>query len=329
MRAMIPKKSEQSESVMDFPNTKLTEKPIKRFNSRKKKSGYENATGYLFISPFLIGLFCLTLYPIVYSFYLSFTQYDLLGSPTWIGLDNYTRMFTNDDMFWTSMKTTFFYAGVAVPFRLIFALLVALALNKITEMVGLYRTMLYLPSVVGGSIAISIMWRQLFGNDGAFNSFLALLGLPTHSWLGDPDTAIWTLIVLYGWQFGSSMLIFLAGLRNIPKTYYEASAVDGARPIQQFFKITLPLLTPVILFNMVMQVINGFMAFTPSFIVTNGGPMNSTVLFVLYMYRRAFEFFEMGYGSAMAWVMLVIIAALTALIFKSSGKWVHYEGEQK
>ncbi|WP_053219961.1 carbohydrate ABC transporter permease [Virgibacillus senegalensis] len=296
---------------------------------RKVKSGNHNATGYLFISPFLLGFFTLTIFPILYSLYLSFTDYDLMGTPSWIGLDNYVRMFTNDPTFWKSMKVTFFYAGIAVPIRLVFALMVALALNKIVEMVGLYRTLLYLPSVVGGSIAVSIMWRQLFGNEGAVNSILSALGLPTHSWLGDPDTAIWTLIVLYGWQFGSSMLIFLAGLRNIPKTYYEASSVDGAGPVKQFFIITIPLLTPVILFNTIMQVIQGFMAFTPSFVVTNGGPVNSTLLYVLYMYQRAFEYFDMGYASAMAWVMLVIIAIFTALIFKSSPHWVHYESDNK
>ncbi|WP_035426839.1 MULTISPECIES: carbohydrate ABC transporter permease [Sediminibacillus] len=296
---------------------------------RKVKKDNHNTTGYLFISPFLLGFFTLTIFPILYSLYLSFTDYDLMGTPSWIGLDNYVRMFTDDPTFWKSMKVTFFYAGIAVPIRLVFALLVAMALNKIVEMVGLYRTLLYLPSVVGGSIAVSIMWRQLFGNDGAVNSILGALGLPTHSWLGDPDTAIWTLIVLYGWQFGSSMLIFLAGLRNIPKTYYEASSVDGAGPVKQFFIITIPLLTPVILFNTIMQVIQGFMAFTPSFVVTNGGPVNSTLLYVLYMYQRAFEYFDMGYASAMAWVMLVIIAIFTALIFKSSPHWVHYESDNK
>ncbi|QTN01428.1 ABC transporter permease subunit [Sediminibacillus dalangtanensis] len=296
---------------------------------RKVKKDNRNTTGYLFISPFLLGFFTLTIFPILYSLYLSFTDYDLMGTPSWIGLDNYVRMFTDDPTFWKSMKVTFFYAGIAVPIRLVFALLVAMALNKIVEMVGLYRTLLYLPSVVGGSIAVSIMWRQLFGNDGAVNSILGALGLPTHSWLGDPDTAIWTLIVLYGWQFGSSMLIFLAGLRNIPKTYYEASSVDGAGPVKQFFIITIPLLTPVILFNTIMQVIQGFMAFTPSFVVTNGGPVNSTLLYVLYMYQRAFEYFDMGYASAMAWVMLVIIAIFTALIFKSSPHWVHYESDTK
>ncbi|MDC3416082.1 carbohydrate ABC transporter permease [Aquibacillus salsiterrae] len=282
--------------------------------------------GYLFISPFIIGTVILTLFPILYSLYLSFTDFNLIGTPEWAGLDNYKKMFTGGDMlFEKSLGVTFFYAGIGVPARLVFALLVAMALNKVIEAAGVYRTLLYLPSIVGGSIGVSIMWRQLFGTDGALNSLLTMMGLPTHSWLGDPDTAIWTLIVLYGWQFGSSMLIFLAGLRNIPKTFYEASSVDGARPIQQFFKITLPMLTPVILFNTVMQTIQGFMAFTPSFIITNGGPMNSTLLYILYMYQNAFEYFKMGYGSALAWFMLLIIALFTALIFKSSEYWVHYE----
>lgn len=292
-----------------------------------KREGYQNKTGYMFISPFLIGLLGLTLFPILYSLYLSFTDFDLLGKADWIGLDNYVRMFTTDETFKKSLNVTLFYAGIAVPLRLIFALAVALALNKVVEMVGLYRTLLYLPSIVGGSIAVSIMWKQLFGNDGAVNAILESIGLTTYSWLGDPGLAIWTLIVLYGWQFGSSMLIFLAGLRNIPQTYYEASSVDGAGPIKQFFIITIPLLTPVILFNTIMQVIQGFMAFTPSFIITEGGPINSTLLYVLYMYRRAFEYFDMGYASAMAWFMLVIIAAFTALIFKSSSHWVHYESD--
>jgi len=296
-------------------------------NGRNVRSGYLNRTGYLFISPFLIGFFALTLFPILYSFYLSFTDFDLLGKANWIGLENFSRMFSEDKLYVKSLKVTFLYAGIGVPIRLVFALMVALALNKVLEMVGLYRTLLYLPSIVGGSIAISIMWRQLFGNDGAVNAILESIGLPTFSWLGDPKLAIWTLIILYGWQFGSSMLIFLAGLRNIPQTYYEASSVDGAGPVRQFFVITIPLLTPVILFNTVMQVINGFMAFTPSFVVTEGGPINSTLLYVLYMYRRAFEYFDMGYASAMAWVMLVIIAFFTALIFRSSSHWVHYESE--
>ncbi|MFB5660199.1 carbohydrate ABC transporter permease [Alteribacillus sp. HJP-4] len=285
----------------------------------------ENGMGYLFLSPFVIGTIGLTLFPILYSLYLSFTDYTMGGTPQWIGLDNYVKMFTADAMFWKAMEVTFLYAGTAVPLRLVFALLIALALNKVVEMVGIYRTLLYLPSVVGGSVGVSIMWRQLFGTEGAVNGFFGQFGLPQHSWLGDPDTAIWTLVILYGWQFGSSMLIFLAGLRNIPKTFYEASAVDGAKPIQQFFKITLPMLTPVILFNTIMQTIQGFMAFTPAFVVTEGDPINSTLLYILYMYRQAFEYFNMGYAAALAWIMLLVIAIFTALIFKSSEHWVHYD----
>lgn len=308
--------------ALEGNSTAITSKLKRRKGSINE---YENGMGYFFISPFIIGTVMLTLFPIFYSLYLSFTKFNLVGEASWTGLSNYQEMFTRDPQFWNALEVTFLYAGAGVPLRLIFALLVALALNKVIELAGFYRTFLYLPSIVGGSVGVAIMWRQLFGNDGAINSVLQSMGLPVHSWLGDPDTAIWTLVILYIWQFGSSMLIFLAGLRNIPKTYYEASSVDGAKKLQQFFRITLPLLTPVILFNLVMQTIQGFMAFTPSFIITEGGPMNSTLLYILYMYRNAFEFFDMGYASALAWFMLIIIAIFTAIIFKSSEHWVHYE----
>lgn len=298
----------------------------------KRRTGFrwihsDNVVGYVFIFPFIFSFCVFTIFPMLMSLYMSFTDYDLLGTPSWIGLDNYVHMFTSDSKFWQAMKVTFFYTFTAVPGRLIFALIVALLLVKVTRFAGMYRTALYIPSIIGGSVAVAVMWRQLFGNDGAINSFLELLGFEPVSWLGNASTAIWTLVVLYGWQFGSSMLIFLAGLKNIPQTYYEAASVDGANAWQQFYKITIPLLTPVILFNVVMQTIQGFMAFTPSYIITEGGPMNSTLLYVLYMFERAFTFFDMGYASAMAWVMLIIIAILTALIFKSSPYWVHYESD--
>ncbi|MFC5987319.1 carbohydrate ABC transporter permease [Marinicrinis lubricantis] len=293
----------------------------------KKLNGKDNLAGYLFILPFLIGFFGLTIFPMAMSLYLSFTDYDMLGTPRWIGFDNYQRMF--DDMkFIQSVKVTLFYVITAVPFRLVFALAVAMLLAKVVLMKGMYRTLLYLPSVIGGSVAISIMWRQLFGNEGAINSILGALGMPTPSWLGDPNYAIWTLILLYGWQFGSSMLIFLAGLKNIPAIYYEAAEVDGANAWYRFSRITIPLLTPIILFNVVMQTIQGFMAFTPSYIIfEDGRPLNSTLLYVLYLFQRAFTFFDMGYASAMAWILLLVIGILTALIFKSSSYWVHYESE--
>ncbi|WP_425466168.1 carbohydrate ABC transporter permease [Paenibacillus methanolicus] len=297
---------------------------------RRRKKGMENdnLTGYLFILPFLIGFFALTVFPVAMSLYLSFTNYDMLGTPRWIGLDNYERMLMDDTKFIKSIKVTLFYVFTAVPFRLVFALAIALLLARLVVLKGVYRTLLYLPSVIGGSVAVSVMWRQLFGNEGALNSILAKLGLPTVSWLGDPSYAIWTLILLYGWQFGSSMLIFLAGLKNIPASYYEAAEVDGAGPWRRFINITIPLLTPIILFNVVMQTIQGFMAFTPSYIIfEDGRPLNSTLLYVLYMFQRAFTFFDMGYASAMAWLLLLVIGLFTALIFKSSSYWVHYESE--
>jgi multiple sugar transport system permease protein len=287
----------------------------------------DNVVGYVFIFPFIFSFCVFTIFPMLTSLYMSFTDYDLLGAPRWVGFDNYVHMLTSDSKFWQAMKVTFFYTFTAVPGRLIFALSVALLLVKVTRFAGMYRTALYIPSIIGGSVAVAVMWRQLFGNEGAINSFLELMGFEPVSWLGNASTAIWTLVVLYGWQFGSSMLIFLAGLKNIPQTYYEAASVDGANAWQRFYKITIPLLTPVILFNVVMQTIQGFMAFTPSYIITEGGPMNSTLLYVLYMFERAFTFFDMGYASAMAWVMLIIIAILTALIFKSSPYWVHYESD--
>lgn len=310
---------------MTMINNTTKARPFTGKAGAKKKKDFNNLSGYLFISPFLIGFFWLTIFPIGMSFYLSFTKFDLLGTPQWIGIDNYVRMFTSDEKFRQSLKVTFFYTFTAVPFRLVFALAVALLLAKVVRGSGFYRTALYLPSIIGGSVAVAVMWKQLFGNKGAINGILEMLGLPTNSWLGNPDTAIWTLIILFGWQFGSSMLIFLAGLKNIPVSYYEAASVDGANSWYRFSRITIPLLTPVILFNVVMQMISGFLSFTPSFIITQGGPLNSTLLYILYMYQRGFMFFEMGYASAMAWVLLLIIAIFTALVFKSSTHWVHYE----
>jgi multiple sugar transport system permease protein len=292
-----------------------------------KNKDYQNGLGYLYISPFLIGLLVFTVFPVAMSLYLSFTKYNLLSSPTWIGLDNYGRMF-GDDLFIQALKVTFYFVLTAVPIKLLISLAIALLLVHVYRLSGLYRTLLYLPSIIGGSVATAVMWGQLFGNKGAINGILGALQLPTTSWLGNPDTAIWTLILLYGWQFGAPMVIFLAGLKNIPVSYFEAASVDGASAWYRFTRITVPLLTPIIFFNLVMQVINGFMSFTSSFIITEGGPLNSTLLYVLYLFRRAFVYFEMGYASAMAWVLLVIIAVCTGLIFRSSSHWVHYESER-
>ncbi|GIO64258.1 carbohydrate ABC transporter permease [Paenibacillus cellulositrophicus] len=294
----------------------------------KRLRDNEHLTGYVFTSPFVLGFLIFTLYPVLSSLYYSFTDYNLMEAPNWLGLDNYKRMFMEDDKIGKSFQVTFTYVLASVPLRLIFALFVAMILNVATKAVGLYRSAFYLPSLIGGSVAVSIMWQQIFGDQGLVNSFLNLIGIhASTSWIGNPSTALWTLIALSTWQFGSSMIIFLAGLKNIPKDYYEAAGVDGANAVRRFFNITLPMLSPIILFNLTLQTISAFMTFTPAYIISRGegGPLDQTLLYSLYLYRKAFSHFEMGYASALAWVMLLIVGFLTLLIFKSSTRWVHYE----
>jgi multiple sugar transport system permease protein len=299
-----------------------------RVAGRRARARARNVAGYVFIAPWLIGFFGLTLLPMAASLYLAFTDYDILTSPRWVGLANFQRMFFEDRRYLQSVTVTLFYVVLAVPLRLMFALGLAMLLNTQRRGVSLYRAAYYAPSIVAGSVAVALMWRQVFGAQGVVNAVLALLGVPRVTWLGHPDFAIWTLITLAVWQFGSPMLIFLAGLRQIPAELYEAAAIDGAGPASRFFRITLPLLSPVTFFNLVMQTITGFMVFTQAFIVTGGGPMDTTLFYALYLYRRAFETFQMGYASAMAWVLLLVVAACTALLFKTSGRWVFYEAKE-
>jgi len=286
-------------------------------------------TGYFFISPFIIGFLAFTLFPIAASLYLSFTEFNMFSTPRWTGFENYAEMFTGDRKYWKSVSVTFYYVFIGVPLRLAFALFIAMILNRVSRAIGIYRTMFYLPSIIGGSVAVSIMWRNLFGDEGIVNLGLMAIGIDPVRWFGNPTAALWMLILLSVWQFGSSMLIFLAGLKNIPAELYEAASVDGANGAHKFFKITLPMLSPVILFNAVMQTIGAFMSFIPAYIITKGegGPLDGTLLYSLYLFRQAFVFFNMGYGSAMAWVMLLIVGVLTYLLFKSSKFWVHYESK--
>ncbi|WP_420827800.1 carbohydrate ABC transporter permease [Gracilibacillus alcaliphilus] len=283
--------------------------------------------GLAFIAPWLIGFLCFIIGPMIASLYFSFTNYDLLTEPTWIGLGNYIQMFTNDVRFIQALKVTLIFVFVSVPLKLAFALFVAMLFNTKRKGVGIYRTLYYIPSILGGSVAIAVVWKQLFGRDGAINDILSVFGIPSISWVTSPDFALSTLILLVVWQFGSPMLIFLAGLKAIPTELYEAAAVDGANPFHQFFKITLPMLSSVIFFNLVMQTIQGFMTFTQSFLITQGGPMDKTLFYAVYLYEKAFGHFDMGYASALAWVLLIICAIFTAFIFRSAGSWVHYESE--
>jgi len=286
-----------------------------------------NAPGYLFLAPWLIGFLCLTLGPALMSLYLSFTDFDLLQAPNFVGLQNYIRMATADPKFIAAMRVTFLYVILSVPLKLAFALAVAMMLNRGLKGLPIYRAVFYLPSLLGASVAIAVLWRQLFAADGMVNSVLAVFGIEGPSWISNPRYSLYTLVVLSVWQFGSPMIIFLAGLRQIPTDMYEAASLDGASSSRQFWKITLPLLSPVIFFNFVIQTIEAFKAFTPAFIVSGGtgGPINSTLFYTLYLYQEAFGNFRMGYASALAWLLVIIIAIFTAFSFLSTRYWVHYD----
>ncbi len=289
-------------------------------------------TAFLFLAPWLLGFLVFTLGPVLASLYLSFTKFDLLRPPVWIGADNYVRMVTTDYRFFQALKVTFTYLLFEVPLKLAFALLIATILDKAVRGGGVYRALFYIPSLLGGSVAIAVLWRQLFEGNGTINQVLLwLFGIQGPSWISNPNTAVYTLVLLAVWQFGSPMIIFLAGLRQIPSDLYEAASMDGASKWRQFRKITLPLLAPVIFFNMVLQVIEGFKAFTPAFIISGGtgGPVDSTLFYTLYLYQEAFAYFRMGYAAALAWVLLIIIGAFTALSFLTSKYWVHYEDDPR
>ncbi len=291
-----------------------------------REAGRDNKAGYLFLLPWLIGLVVIVAGPMFASLYLSFTNYSLIQAPEFIGLDNYIRMF-NDPRLHKSLSVTFIYVIVGVPLQLIVALAIAMLLNEGMKGLAFYRSIFYLPSMLGASVAIAVLWRQMFEVDGLVNQVLRLFGIPaTTSWIADPQWALWTIILLHVWTFGSPMVIFLAGLRQIPGMYYEAASVDGASKWAQFRKITLPLLSPIIFFNLVLQVINAFQSFTQAYVVSNGtgGPADETLFYTLYLYQRGFVQFQMGYASAMAWLLVVIIAAFTAINFYFSKRWVFY-----
>jgi multiple sugar transport system permease protein len=289
-----------------------------------------NFAGYAFLLPWLVGFFLLAIGPILASLYLSFTKYNIVRPPQWIGLENYAYMFQFDQRFWKALQVTFSFVVLSVPAKLIFALGVAMALDKGIRAVGWYRALFYLPSILGGSIAVAILWRQLFSYDGVVNAVLRFFGADGPYWLADPNYSLWTLVVLAVWQFGSPMLIFLAGLRAIPTELYEAAEIDAAGPVRKFFAITVPLLAPVIFFNLVLQMIEAFKSFSGAFVISGGrgDPLDSLLFFTVYLYNEAFSFLRMGYASALAWVLLLIIALFTAIAFWTSKYWVHYENER-
>lgn len=285
----------------------------------------ENTVGHVFALPFIFGFVCFSLIPIVTSFYYAFTDFSL-GSKTadLVGFKNFIRLF-QDEVFLKSLWVTVKYVFFSVPLKLGFALFVAFLLTRKSGLVTLYRSLYYVPSLVGGSVAVILVWKQLFARKGLINTMLGGMGLSTVNWFGDQALAIVPLILMSVWQFGSSMIIFAAGLKEIPTSYYEAARIDGANGFQIFFRITMPCLSPIVLYNLVMQTILAFMVFTQVAIMTGGGPNNSTNVYAYNVYKQAFTYNDMGYACAMSWFMLVIMSAVTLVIFKTSKMWVFSE----
>jgi len=298
-----------------------------RVKVQSRAAKKEERAAYLFLVPWLAGLVLITAGPMVVSLYFSLTDYNLLQPPQFVGLQNYLQML-DDERLLNSLRVTFVYVFVSVPVQLAAALGIAVVLNRGMRGLAFYRSVYYLPSLLGGSVAIAVLWRRLFGSDGLVNQGLALIGFENPpAWISEPSTALGTLVVLNVWTFGAPMVIFLAGLRQVPVSLYEAASVDGAGRWAQFTRITLPMITPIIFFNVVLQIIHAFQAFTQAFIVSGGtgGPSDATMFFTLYLYQSGFGNFQMGYASAMAWVLLVIVAAFTAINFWASRFWVFYD----
>ncbi|MEV4937412.1 carbohydrate ABC transporter permease [Streptomyces zaomyceticus] len=299
---------------------------LRRLSGSRRITRQQNKVAFFFLLPWFVGLFAITLGPMAASLYLSFTKYNLLQPPQFSGFDNWTRMLS-DERLHKSLQVTFGYVFVSVPLQLAMALGLALLLDRGVRGLAFYRSVFYLPSLIGGSVAIAVLWRAMFGTNGLVNEALAVVGIQGQGWISEPGTALSTLVVLNVWTFGSPMVIFLAGLRQIPASLYEAASVDGASRWRQFRSVTIPLLTPIIFFNLVLQIIHAFQTFTQAFVVSGGtgGPADSTLFYSLYLYQRGFGHFDMGYASALAWLLLLVVAAFTALNFWASKYWVFYD----
>lgn len=290
---------------------------------------YENKRlGFLFVLPFVLGVLGFKLFPFVMSMALSFTQYDVFSPPEFIGVANYVEIATGDKMFRKSLGVTLWFVVLAVPLRVGFALFIAHVLNFKLRGIAFFRSAFYLPSILGGSIAVAVLWRFIFSQHGLVNIALGKLGLEPVLWLADEHYSMWTIVTLFTWQFGSSMVIFLAALQGVPQSLYEAAEIDGASRWRQFISITVPLITPVIFFNLIMQLVHGFQEFNGPYMVTEGGPLHSTYVLSLYIYEECFKYFNLGYGAALSWVLFALIGGLAAISFWSSKYWVFYAGEK-
>ncbi|KRE72192.1 carbohydrate ABC transporter permease [Arthrobacter sp. Soil762] len=297
---------------------------------KSKRSGADARAGYTFLFPWLLGFIVLTLGPMVSSLYLSFTNYNLFDPPKWIGLDNYATMF-QDERFLQSVGVTVGYVVFGTPLKLAAALAVAMLLNSKRKGQGFYRSAFYAPSLIGASVSIAIVWKAMFGDSGPVDQGLSFFGINLGGWVGNPAMTMPMFILLTVWQFGAPMVIFLAGLKQIPNELYEAASMDGAGPVRKFFNITWPMLSPVVFFNLLMETIHAFQIFSSAYIISNGegGPAGSTLFYTLYLYLRGFSDFRMGYASAMAWLLLIVVGLITLVIFRTSKSWVHYSGDSK
>ncbi|MEU9791209.1 sugar ABC transporter permease [Streptomyces sparsogenes] len=298
--------------------------------SKRRQVRERQWPAYVFLSPWLIGAVVLTLVPMAVSLYLSFTDYNLFDPPHWVGLRNYQEMLTEDPRYWRSVGTTMLYVVVAVPLKLGLALGVAMLLRNLGRGRGFYRSAFYAPSLLGASMSIALVWKALFNDGGTVAGVLDSVGIHTGGWVGNPDLAVYVIVLLTVWQFGAPMVIFLAGLQQISPDLYEAAALDGAGRWRQFVSITVPMLSPVVFFNLVLEVINSFQVFTPAFAISggDGGPADSTMFYTLYLYERGFTASHMGYAAAMAWLLLIAIGAITLILFRTSRSWVFYADEE-
>jgi multiple sugar transport system permease protein len=271
----------------------------------------------------------LTVGPMLYSLYLSFTKYNLFNDPKWVGFDNYVKLFTDDPVFLKSIGVTLQYVFIGTPIKLIAALGVAMLLNYFTRGSGFFRSAFYVPSLIGASVSIAIVWRAMFSTEGPVDNALSFFDIDLGGWIGNPDLSIPMMILLAVWQFGAPMVIFLAGLKQIPTELYEAAEVDGAGSVRKFWNVTVPMLSSVIFFNLLLETINAFQVFGSAFIISNGsgGPAGSLNFITVYLYKRGFGDLQMGYASAIAWIVFIFVAAIAFLFFKTSKNWVHYTGD--
>ena len=298
---------------------------------QKRRQRKETLAGYGFLLPWLIGFFGLTIIPMVYSLYLSFTRYSIFQPPRWIGFDNYIRLFTNDPQFIQSAQITLVYVLVGTPIMLAAALAVAMLLNYRDRGAAFFRSAFYAPSLIGASVSVAIVWRAMFAGEGPVDNFLSFFGINLGSWIGNPSLVLPAMIILAVWQFGATMVIFLAGLKQIPKELYEAAEMDGAGPWHRFRAVTMPMLSPVIFFNLLLGIIGAFQVFASAYIISNGtgGPAGMTNFITLYLYKRGFPDGQYGYAAAIAWVLLVVVAIIAVILFRTQKNWVHYSGDNR